>query len=80
MVRYDEDRGMSRRLGVEDQRWSSIGQVLSGRTIEWLGDAMCGLHRPQGDEEHGFLGSASKPKSTVSPGLASKPVAMVFVV
>jgi hypothetical protein len=50
---------------------------------------MCGLQHAQGDEEHEFLGSASKPRSTVcqwfgfkttttvSPGLASKPAAMV---
>jgi hypothetical protein len=38
---------------------------------------VCGLHHAQGDEEHGFLGLASKPSSTVSPGLASKPVVTV---
>jgi hypothetical protein len=32
------------------------GQVLSGRTIERLGDAVCGLHYAHGDEERGFLG------------------------
>jgi hypothetical protein len=32
------------------------GQVLDGRTIERSGDAVCGLHRACGDEEHGFLG------------------------
>jgi hypothetical protein len=32
------------------------GLVLSGRMIERSGDAMCGLHRAQGDEERGFLG------------------------
>jgi hypothetical protein len=31
------------------------GWVLSGRTIERSGDAMCGLHRAQGDEEREFL-------------------------
>jgi hypothetical protein len=41
---------------------------------------VCDLHRVQGDEERGFLGSASKPRLTVSPGLASKPVATVLVV
>jgi hypothetical protein len=41
---------------------------------------MCGLHRAQGDEGHRFLGLASKPRSTVSPGLASKLVATVLVV
>jgi hypothetical protein len=32
------------------------GRVLSGRAIERSGDAVCGLHRAHGDEEHGFLG------------------------
>jgi hypothetical protein len=32
------------------------GWVLSSRMIEKSGDAVCGLHRAQGDEEHGFLG------------------------
>jgi hypothetical protein len=44
MAGSDEDRGMSRRLGAEDRGWSSTGQVLSGRTIERSGDAVCGLH------------------------------------
>jgi hypothetical protein len=30
------------------------------------------------DEEHGFLGLTSKPRSTVSPSLASKPMALGF--
>jgi hypothetical protein len=48
--------------------------------IERPGDAMCGLHHAQGDEESRFLGSASKPRLAVSPGLASKPVATSFLV
>jgi hypothetical protein len=44
------------------------------------GDAVCDLHCAQGDEEGGFLGSALKPRLTVSPDLASKPVATVHVV
>jgi hypothetical protein len=32
------------------------GRVLDGRAIERLGDAMCSLHRAQGDEKRGFLG------------------------
>jgi hypothetical protein len=48
--------------------------------IERSGDAVCGLHHARGDEERGFFGLASKPRSMVSPGLASKPVAMVLVV
>jgi hypothetical protein len=47
--------------------------------IERLGDVVCSLHHAQGDEEDGFLGLASKPRSTVSPGLASIPVATVLV-
>jgi hypothetical protein len=78
--RSDKDRGKSRRLGAEDQRWSSTGRVLSGQTIERSGDAVCGLHHVQEDEENGFHSLASKPKSTVSPDLASEPVAMVLVV
>jgi hypothetical protein len=38
------------------------------------------LHLAQGDEEHLFLRSASKPRSMVSPSLASKPGATVLVV
>jgi hypothetical protein len=48
--------------------------------IERSGDAVCDLHHAQGDEEHRFLGSASKPRSIVSPSLASKLVATVLVV
>jgi hypothetical protein len=33
-----------------------IGSVLGGRMIERSGDAVCGLHRARGDEEHMFLG------------------------
>jgi hypothetical protein len=32
------------------------GRVLSGRTIERSGGAVCGLHCAHGDEERGFLG------------------------
>jgi hypothetical protein len=45
MVGNNEDQGKSRRLGAEDQGWSSTGQVLSGQMIERSGDAVCGLHR-----------------------------------
>jgi hypothetical protein len=41
---------------------------------------VCGLHHAQGDEERVFLGLASKLRSTVSPGLTSKPVATGFLV
>jgi hypothetical protein len=32
------------------------GRVLGGWAIERSGDAVCGLHRARGDEEHMFLG------------------------
>jgi hypothetical protein len=41
---------------------------------------VCGLHHTQGDEEHEFLGLASKSRSTVSLDLASKPEVTVLVV
>jgi hypothetical protein len=31
------------------------GRLLGGRTIRRTGDAVCGLHRARGDEEHMFL-------------------------
>jgi hypothetical protein len=80
MVGSDEDRGRSRRPGAEDRGWSSTCRVLGGRTIERSGDALCGIYHAQGDEECGFLGLASKPRLTVSPELASKPVASSFLV
>jgi hypothetical protein len=80
MAGSDEDRGRSRRLGVEDREWPSTGQVLSGWTIERSDDAVCGLHHTQGDEERMFLGLASKPRLAVSPSSASKPVATILVV
>jgi hypothetical protein len=48
--------------------------------VKRSGHAMCGLHRAQEDEEHGFLDLASKPRSMVSPGLTSELVATVLVV
>jgi hypothetical protein len=41
------------------------GQVLDGRATERSGGAVCNLHRARGDEKRGFLGCASKPRSTV---------------
>jgi hypothetical protein len=41
------------------------GRVLGGWAIERSGDAVCGLHRAQGDEEREFFSWASKPRSTV---------------
>jgi hypothetical protein len=56
---------------------SRTGRVLSGRAIERSGGAMCGLHRARGDEEHGFLGCASKPRSTVCQWFDLKTTRMV---
>jgi hypothetical protein len=80
MASSDEDQGRSRRHGAEDRGWSSTGRVLGGRMIERSGDVVCSVHHAQGDEERVFLGSTSKPRSTVSPDLASKSVATVLVV
>jgi hypothetical protein len=66
MAGSDEDHGRSRRPDVEDQGWSSTGRVLGGRMIGRSGDAVCGLHCAEGDEEHMFLGLSSKPTSMVS--------------
>jgi hypothetical protein len=71
MLGSNEDRGRSRRLGAED--W-----VLNDWMIERSGDTVCGLLHEQRDEERGFLGLASKPRSTVSPYLASKPTPTVW--
>jgi hypothetical protein len=79
-VGSDEDGGISRRPGAEDRGRSSIGWVLGGRVIERSGDAVYDLHRAQEDEERGFLGLTPKPRLTVSPGLALKPVATGFLV
>jgi hypothetical protein len=65
-------------------------RVLGARAIKRSGGGVCDLHHARGDEERGFLGLASKPRSTVCEwfdlkttqtvfsGLASKPVVTVF--
>jgi hypothetical protein len=80
MAGSNEDRDRSRRLSAEDRGWSTTGRILGGWMIKRSGDTVCGLYHAQGNEERGFLGLASKPRSTVSLGLASKPVAMILVV
>jgi hypothetical protein len=80
MASSDEDSGRSRRPSAEDQEWSSIGQVLGGRMIQRSGDAVCYLHRAQGDEEHGFLGLATKPRSTVCQWFDLKTTGLGFLV
>jgi hypothetical protein len=47
---------------TEDGR---TGRLLGGQAIKRSDNAVCGLHYAREDEEHGFLGSTSKPKSTV---------------
>jgi hypothetical protein len=56
MANNAEDHGRIRRPGEEDRGWSSIGQILGGRTTERSGNAMCGLYHAHGDEGRGFLG------------------------
>jgi hypothetical protein len=65
MTSSDEDHGRSMRPGAEDRGWSSIGQVLSDRTIRRLGDDVCGLYCAQGNEECEFLCLATKPRFTI---------------
>jgi hypothetical protein len=62
---------------VQRTRDSRTSWVLGGRTIERSGDAVCSLHHARGDEEHGFLGSASKPRSTVYQWFGLKTTGMV---
>jgi hypothetical protein len=56
MVGSNKDGGRSRRPSAEDRGWSGTGRVLVGQTIGRSADIVCGLHRPRGDEERGFLG------------------------
>jgi hypothetical protein len=48
MAGSDKNRGRSRRPDAEYQGWSSTDRVPSGRTIERLGDVVCGLHHARG--------------------------------
>jgi hypothetical protein len=48
--------------------------------IERSGDTMFGLHCALGDKEREFLSLSSKPRSSVSLSLASKPLATILVV
>jgi hypothetical protein len=70
MADNDEDRGSYKKTSTENQGWSSISRILSDRTIERLGNDVCGLHRAQGDNEHEFFGLASKLRTMISPSLA----------
>jgi hypothetical protein len=53
------------------------GRLLGGQAIERSDDAVCGLHCAREDEEHGFLGSTSKPKSTVCQWFGLKTTEMI---
>jgi hypothetical protein len=77
MAGSDEDYCRSRRPAAEDRGWSSTCRVLGSQMIRRSGDTVCGLHHSQGDEERGFLGLASKPRSMVCSGLASKPLGRI---
>jgi hypothetical protein len=55
MMAIGEDRGRSRSPDADDCD-GRTGRILSGRTIERLGDTVCSLHRARGDKEHKFLG------------------------
>jgi hypothetical protein len=41
---------------VQRTRDGRTGRVLDSRTIERLGDAVCGLHHAHGEKERRFLG------------------------
>jgi hypothetical protein len=74
MASSDKDLGRSRRPGVEDQGWSSIGRVLGGRMIERSGDAVRGLYRAHRDVS--FLVEPQK-QGQRFPVWTSKPTAPV---
>jgi hypothetical protein len=65
MTGSDEDHSRSRRPGAEEWGWSSTCQLLGGRAIRRSSDIVCGLHHTHEDEEHEFIGWASKSRSTV---------------
>jgi hypothetical protein len=89
MVCSDEDHGRSRRPGAEDQRW------LHRLSTQWPGDREVGWRCVQSGASKSsstvcqwfglkttgtvFFCLASKPVVTVSPRLASKPGAQVFL-
>jgi hypothetical protein len=67
MADTNEDRGRSRRLGVEDRGRSGTSQVLTSQTIGRLRGIMCDPHRTHGaNKKCGFPGLASKLVVTVS--------------
>jgi hypothetical protein len=56
MTGSDVDHDKSRRHGAEDLGWSSTDRILGGQAIRKSADAVYGLYRARGDEEHEFLG------------------------
>jgi hypothetical protein len=56
MAGSDVDHDKSRRHGAEDLGWSSTDRILGGQAIRKSADAVYGLYRARGDEEHEFLG------------------------
>jgi hypothetical protein len=79
MVGSNEDRGRSRRPGAEGRGWSKTSRVLGGQMIDRMGDNVCFLYRAQGDEEHDFLGLASKPRSIVCQWFSLKTIGTCFL-
>jgi hypothetical protein len=66
MADNNENRGRSRRLGVEERGWPGTSWILGGRTIGGSGYAMCDPHRTRGgDKKRGFSGLASKLVATI---------------
>jgi hypothetical protein len=63
---------------VQNIGYGRIGRVLGSRAIERSGDIVCNLHHARGDEEHEFLGGASKPRSTVCQWFGLKTTVTVF--
>jgi hypothetical protein len=55
MAGSDDDRGRSRRPGVEDQGWSDTGWILGGRIIGRSDDTVCGLYHKHGIRSTSFL-------------------------
>jgi hypothetical protein len=68
MACSDEDRGRSRRSGVEDRGWSH----RSGGTV-------CSLHRARGDEERDFLAGPQNQGRWFVSGLASKSLGQFLI-
>jgi hypothetical protein len=80
MVGSDKDCGRNRRSGAVDRRLLRTCWVFGGQMVERSGDTVCSLYCAQGDEECKILGLALKSRSMVSLGLATKLVALSFLV